>query len=169
MYFGVELGDAGALVELRRNEGHPEALELGLGPPERVLGVDGRAGDLGIGELEDDAVGFDAVTGFDMDDVDPAGGLGLDPTQALGHQRAVAADLAFETPTLDRADPDGVAVNRRCGGIEAGQGHGHHRDRDDAGGDHQPPVAAFLFDDAMSKNVHYQPSTGLTTQSACQL
>ena len=137
-------------------QSHPEALQLGLGPPERVLGVDGRPFDLGVGELEHHVVGARPRSpGSTWIDLHAAGGLGLDPSEFSGTSVPWPRTWRIEAPALDGTDPHGVAVDRRGGGLEAGHGHGHCSNRDDSRRGDQPPVAAFLFDDSGSNNIHY--------------
>jgi hypothetical protein len=129
LVFGAGAGGDGLGLEHAALERDAQVEQFGLGGLLLRVGVGRGLLDVGIGEMEDDAVRRDEGAGAQNDLVDAAGRAGGDPANFLGHQGAEAADLANHLALLDRVDPHRVELNGGGGGLEPGQGNGDADER----------------------------------------
>ena len=138
--FRVEIGALGGEVGLRGGDGRLRGEQLIV--------------DFGIGKLEDHGVRLHDGAGLDDDVLDVRGGLGGDPADLLGHQRAGAAHFAQKLAALDRVDQYARTLDRRDRGTERRKsGDGDEKEGDDAGAD-QVLAASFALLELGAGDIH---------------
>ena len=153
----LEAGRGGFLVEQLARELRREHQQVGLGGDHLRLRFLRLLHQLGVGHLQDDAVGGDVGAGPQHDLHDLAGVLGGDPLLALGHQRALAAHLAQHLAAFDGVDPEGAALDRGSGGLEPGERQAAGAEDDDCHRSPKDAAAAELLCAFGAGDVHGVP------------
>ncbi len=133
----------------------PEVRQLRLGRLQLLLGLEQLLRLGRVAQDEDHGLGLHLGPGIDDDALDAPGGDRGNPADVLGNQRAQTPHLPLDVATLDRVDIHGRPLDRRCGGLQAGQ-----RDRDERNGhqgngaDDDPADLLVPRDTRWALNVH---------------
>ena len=111
---GFDAGRDGPLLQQVVLHLHAQVCQGGLGGLELQLGVEELLFELGITQLEDDAVWLHRGARPEDDVFDPRLGRGGNPADVFGDERAQAAHFAQQRTALDRVDPDRRALDARA-------------------------------------------------------
>jgi hypothetical protein len=119
---GLGAGDGGLVIEALSCELHTQIGQFGLGCLQLPFGIKHALFHIGIGQFNQNGVGFNRGAGQDQDTLDPSGVQGRNPENFFWNKRTDTADLAEHVTAFDGIGPNLGLIDRRRGWFESGKG-----------------------------------------------